>query len=204
MTRDRARASTSTPSSRSTSTPTPRSRRTGHRLAGRRAAWPRPSKYFKVESDRTPDAGGDRRLLPRAQDGGRGVHRRRRVGHRARAASRTRRSPRRAAANPDVLIPFASRSTPARASAGGARRPGGWSRSTASGASSSTPACRASSPTTARVYPLYEVDRGARRAALFHTGQTGIGAGLPGGGGIRLQVLQPDAASTTSPPTSRT
>jgi uncharacterized protein len=42
-----------------------------------------------------------------------------------------------------------------------------------------------------RAYPLYEVIAEAGRVALFHTGHTGIGAGLPGGGGIRLRLGHP-------------
>ncbi len=52
-----------------------------------------------------------------------------------------------AAEHPDVIIPFAS-IDPARGRAG-AGRPAAWSPSTASVASSSTPACRGSSRTTA-------------------------------------------------------
>jgi predicted TIM-barrel fold metal-dependent hydrolase len=40
-------------------------------------------------------------------------------------------------------------------------------------------------------YPLYEVIAAAKLPALFHTGQTGIGAGMPGGGGIRLKYANP-------------
>jgi predicted TIM-barrel fold metal-dependent hydrolase len=40
-------------------------------------------------------------------------------------------------------------------------------------------------------YPLYEVIAEHRLPALFHTGQTGIGAGMPGGGGIRLKYSNP-------------
>ena len=40
-------------------------------------------------------------------------------------------------------------------------------------------------------YPLYEAIEAAGLVALFHTGHTGIGAGLPGGGGIRLRLGQP-------------
>ena len=41
------------------------------------------------------------------------------------------------------------------------------------------------------VYPLYEVIAEARLPALFHTGQTGIGAGMPGGGGLKLKYGNP-------------
>jgi uncharacterized protein len=40
-------------------------------------------------------------------------------------------------------------------------------------------------------YPLYAVLRDAGVPALFHTGQTGIGAGLPGGRGLRLALSNP-------------
>ena len=40
-------------------------------------------------------------------------------------------------------------------------------------------------------YPLYEVIAEARLIALFHSGQTGIGAGMPGGGGVRLKYSNP-------------
>lgn len=40
-------------------------------------------------------------------------------------------------------------------------------------------------------YPLYSVLQEARVPALFHTGQTGIGAGLPGGRGLRLALSDP-------------
>ncbi|MFG2640692.1 amidohydrolase family protein [Streptomyces sp. NPDC048370] len=41
------------------------------------------------------------------------------------------------------------------------------------------------------VYALYEVLEETGAIALFHTGQTGIGAGVPGGGGIRLKYSNP-------------
>ncbi len=62
---------------------------------------------------------------------------------------------------------------------------------TASVASSSTRTCRRSIPTTAPFYPLYEVVAEAGLPALFHTGHSGIGSGLPGGGGIRLKYSNP-------------
>lgn len=40
-------------------------------------------------------------------------------------------------------------------------------------------------------YPLYAVLQDAGVPALFHTGQTGIGAGLPGGRGLRLALSNP-------------
>ena len=40
-------------------------------------------------------------------------------------------------------------------------------------------------------YPLYEAIQEAGVPALFHTGHSGIGTGLPGGGGIRLKFSNP-------------
>ena len=42
-------------------------------------------------------------------------------------------------------------------------------------------------------YPLYEVIAEAGLIALFHSGTTGIGAGMPGGGGVRLKYSNPMA-----------
>ncbi|HEX6299691.1 MAG TPA: amidohydrolase family protein [Acidimicrobiia bacterium] len=42
-------------------------------------------------------------------------------------------------------------------------------------------------------YPLYELIEEAGVVALFHTGHSGIGAGLPGGGGIALKYGNPMA-----------
>jgi predicted TIM-barrel fold metal-dependent hydrolase len=46
-------------------------------------------------------------------------------------------------------------------------------------------------PSEERWYPLYEALETAGVVALFHTGQTGIGAGLPGGRGLRLGLSRP-------------
>lgn len=40
-------------------------------------------------------------------------------------------------------------------------------------------------------YPLYEVIADAGLIALFHSGTTGIGAGMPGGGGVHLKYSNP-------------
>ena len=40
-------------------------------------------------------------------------------------------------------------------------------------------------------YPLYEVFAEAKLPVLFHTGHSGIGTGVPGGGGIRLKYGNP-------------
>lgn len=46
-------------------------------------------------------------------------------------------------------------------------------------------------PNDKLAYPLYEAIAEARLPALFHTGQTGVGAGQRGGGGIRLKYSHP-------------
>jgi predicted TIM-barrel fold metal-dependent hydrolase len=42
-----------------------------------------------------------------------------------------------------------------------------------------------------RIYPIYEVLNAHRVPALFHTGQTAVGQGARGGGGIRLKYGNP-------------
>ncbi|KTS90760.1 amidohydrolase [Microbacterium testaceum] len=46
-------------------------------------------------------------------------------------------------------------------------------------------------PSDERHYPLYELLQAAGVVALFHTGQTGIGAGMKGGRGLRLGLSNP-------------
>jgi hypothetical protein len=47
------------------------------------------------------------------------------------------------------------------------------------------------SPNDPLAYPLYEVFAEAKLPVLFHTGHSGIGTGMPGGGGIRLKYGNP-------------
>ena len=53
------------------------------------------------------------------------------------------------------------------------------------------PSLQAFHPNDPMAYPLYEALQELEVVALFHSGQTGIGAGLPGGGGIRLKYSNP-------------
>ena len=46
-------------------------------------------------------------------------------------------------------------------------------------------------PNDRMAYPLYEAIAEAKLPALFHTGQTGVGAGTRGGGGIRIKYSNP-------------
>jgi predicted TIM-barrel fold metal-dependent hydrolase len=46
-------------------------------------------------------------------------------------------------------------------------------------------------PNDRGAYPLYEAIAEAGLPALFHSGHSGIGTGLPGGGGLRLKYSNP-------------
>ncbi len=95
----------------------------------------------------------------------------------------------RAAHNADVIIPFAS-VDPARGKAGvmQARR---LIDEFGVRGFKFHPSAQAFYPNDRSVYPLYEVIAEARLPALFHTGQTGVGAGTRGGGGVRLKYANP-------------
>jgi predicted TIM-barrel fold metal-dependent hydrolase len=53
------------------------------------------------------------------------------------------------------------------------------------------PTVQAFAPNDRICYPLYEAIAEAGLPALFHSGQTGIGAGMPGGGGLCLEYSNP-------------
>lgn len=53
------------------------------------------------------------------------------------------------------------------------------------------PSLQAFEPNDRRYYPIYEAIAEAGLPTVFHTGQTGIGAGLPGGRGIKLRYSDP-------------
>ncbi len=95
----------------------------------------------------------------------------------------------RALANSDVLIPFAS-IDPRRGVEGLAEArdlvDGGVVRGF-----KFHPNIQEFFPNDKLAYPLYELLEGAGSVALFHTGHSGIGSGLPGGGGIRLKYGNP-------------
>ena len=46
-------------------------------------------------------------------------------------------------------------------------------------------------PNDRAIYPFYEVVAEARLPVIFHTGHSGIGTGMPGGGGVRLKYGNP-------------
>jgi uncharacterized protein len=92
-----------------------------------------------------------------------------------------------ARANPDVIVPFAS-VDPA--------RPDALARVEAlidAGAAGFKfhPNLQAFFPDDRAVYPLYEAITAAGLPVLFHTGHSGLGTGLPGGGGLRLRYSDP-------------
>lgn len=53
------------------------------------------------------------------------------------------------------------------------------------------PSLQAFAPNEPSFYPLYETIQELGVPVLFHSGQTGIGAGLPGGRGIKLRYSNP-------------
>jgi len=95
----------------------------------------------------------------------------------------------RAAAHPDVLIPFGS--VDPRTGEAAVRRARRLISEHAVRGFKFHPSLQAFSPDDQDYYPLYEVIEEAGLPAVFHTGQTGIGAGLPGGRGIKLRLSNP-------------
>ncbi|MEU8347218.1 amidohydrolase family protein [Spirillospora sp. NPDC048832] len=94
-----------------------------------------------------------------------------------------------AAEHPDVLIPFAS-IDPAKGRAG-ARTFRRLIEERGVRGIKFHPSLQGFAPNDRSAYPLLEAAAEHGVPALFHTGQTGIGAGMPGGGGIRLGLSNP-------------
>ncbi len=94
-----------------------------------------------------------------------------------------------AAANPDIALPFVSVNPTRGASAVEEAR-----RLVATGAVRGLklhPPLQEFFANDRLAYPLYEVFAEAKLPILFHTGHSGIGTGMPGGGGIRLKYGNP-------------
>jgi hypothetical protein len=94
-----------------------------------------------------------------------------------------------AAANADIALPFVSLD-PTRGPAAAAEA----RRLVATGAVRGLklhPPLQQFFPNDREAYPLYEVFAEAKLPVLFHTGHSGIGTGMPGGGGIRLKYGNP-------------
>jgi predicted TIM-barrel fold metal-dependent hydrolase len=93
-----------------------------------------------------------------------------------------------AKANDDVLIPFVS-VDPTR----GADAVAGAQRLIAAGARGFKlhPPLQKFRSNDRIAYPFYEVVAAAKLPVIFHTGHSGIGTGMPGGGGVRLKYGNP-------------
>ena len=94
-----------------------------------------------------------------------------------------------ALANPDVIIPFAS-VDPYKGKLG-VRQIRRLVSDFGVRGFKFHPNIQAFHPNDRMAYPLYEAIQESGAIAVFHTGQTGIGAGAPGGGGIRLKYSNP-------------
>jgi uncharacterized protein len=94
-----------------------------------------------------------------------------------------------AAANSDVLIPFAS-IDPAKGKAG-AREARRLIAEFGVRGFKFHPSQQGFYPNDRSAYVLYEAIAEAKLPALFHTGQTGVGSGMRGGAGIRLKYSNP-------------
>lgn len=94
-----------------------------------------------------------------------------------------------AAANPDVLIPFAS-IDPAKGKMG-VREARRLIENYGVRGFKFHPSLQEFYPNDRSVYGLYEVIAEAGLPAIFHTGHSGIGTGMRGGGGVRLKYSNP-------------
>jgi predicted TIM-barrel fold metal-dependent hydrolase len=94
-----------------------------------------------------------------------------------------------AAEHPDVLIPFGS--VDPHAGQAAVRRARRLVTEHGVRGFKFHPSLQAFEPNDVRYYPLYAAIQELGVPALFHTGQTGIGAGLPGGHGIKLRYSNP-------------
>jgi predicted TIM-barrel fold metal-dependent hydrolase len=93
-----------------------------------------------------------------------------------------------AAKHDDVLIPFASVDPHDKTSAVARLRD-----LAAAGARGLKlhPSLQGFAPNDREHYPLYDAAQSLHLPVVFHTGQTGIGAGLPGGRGVKLRFSDP-------------
>lgn len=94
-----------------------------------------------------------------------------------------------AAENSDALIPFAS-IDPAKGRMG-AREARRLIEEYGVRGFKFHPSAQGFYPNDRKAYVLYEAIAEAKLPALFHTGQTGVGANMPGGGGVRLKYSNP-------------
>jgi len=94
-----------------------------------------------------------------------------------------------AKANADIMIPFAS-IDPLRGQMG-VREAKRLIRDYGIKGFKFHPQVQDFAPNDRACYPLYEAINEARLPAIFHTGHSGMGTGMPGGGGIRLRYGDP-------------
>ncbi|MCP3984761.1 MAG: amidohydrolase [bacterium] len=94
-----------------------------------------------------------------------------------------------AAAHADILIPFGS--VDPRLGARSVHRAKALVNDHGARGFKFHPTLQAFEPNDAAYYPLYEAIEELGVPAIFHTGQTGIGAGLPGGRGLKLRYSAP-------------
>ncbi len=146
------------------------------------------ARYFRADHDRTP-------ALPRIADLYRSLSMAAVVftvdagtatGHPALSSEEIAES---AAEYPDVLIPFGS-VDPLRGPAA-VSHARSLARDHGVRGFKFHPSLQGFSPDDQAYYPLWAEIESLGVPALFHTGQTGIGAGLPGGRGIKLRLSDP-------------
>lgn len=94
-----------------------------------------------------------------------------------------------AARNADILIPFAS-IDPAKGKTG-AREARDLAENHGIRGFKFHPTLQGFRPNDPSAYPLYEAIAETGKPVLFHTGQTGVGAGMPGGMGLKLGYSNP-------------
>jgi predicted TIM-barrel fold metal-dependent hydrolase len=146
------------------------------------------AKYFKSSEDRTPTV---ERLAAHYRDRNMAavvftVDATTALGHPALSSEEIAE---RAAEHPDVLIPFGSVDPLAGATA--VRRARSLVGEHGTRGMKFHPTLQAFEPNAAEHYPLWEALEELGVPAVFHTGQTGIGAGLPGGRGLKLRYSNP-------------
>ena len=144
-------------------------------------------KYFKETAQR-PTIAEAAAYYRAAQDRLRHLHRRQREGDRAQAHQQ-RGSRRAANENSDVMIPFAS-IDPARGKMG-AREARRLIKDYGVKGFKFHPQVQEFWPNDRSAYVLYEVIAEAGLPAIFHTGHSGMGTGMRGGGGVRLKYGDP-------------
>ena len=145
------------------------------------------SKYFKV--GKRPTIAETDRLLPRAQDRARHVHGRLRGADRSPAHPQRGGGRRGARRTADIMIAFASIDPhKGRMGVREARSliDGGVIRGF-----KFHPTVQGFFPNDRMAYPLYEVIAEHKLPAIFHSGHSGIGTGMRGGGGLRLKYSSP-------------